>query len=96
MNEQMREWTVSFEEWLLQHQIEYIKPARKARLVITKANVTTLLEGQELLYPLLHAAGDMLVNVDQSYYVWRPEGQSKVLYGPVDRKAGAAVLVAGL
>ena len=87
---------VSFEKGFLKDEVEHVEPAGEPALVVTEAHVAALLQGEQLLHALLHTPGNVLVHIHQPDYVWHPEGERKVLDGPVDREAGCTVLVARL
>ena len=83
----------TFEKRFFKHQVVNIKSSRKARMIVTKAHITTFLQRQELLNFLLNTAGDVLVNVYQADHARTPEGEGKELDGSVDREARVRVLV---
>ena len=87
---------LTFEERFFEHQIVNIEPSGESRVIITKANVATLLQGQELLNFFLNTARDVLINVYQAHNRGTPEGQGKVLDRPADWEASVRVLVVGL
>ena len=89
-------WQHTFEKRFFKHQVIYIKPPRKARMIVTKAHIATFLQRQELLDFLLDTAGDVLVNVYQADHTRTPEGEGKELYGPGDRESRVRVLVVRL
>ena len=87
---------LTFEEGFLKHQVVNIEPSGEPSVVITKANVTTFLQGQQLLDFFLDTARNVLVNVYQTNDSGAPKSQCKVLYWSADWKARVRVLVGWL
>jgi hypothetical protein len=87
------EQILTFEKWFFKHQVVNIEPPSEARMIITKAYIATLLQRQQLLNLLLHAAGDVLVYVDQPQHARASERERKILNRPTDRKPCVRIFV---
>ena len=84
---------LTFEKWFFKHQIVNVEPPSESCVIITKAHISTLLQWQQLLHLLLHAAGDVLVHVDQPHHAGAAERERKILDGPVNWKPCVGIFV---